>query len=117
MSTETDGNDTSSGLDALVALLHFQGVAADREQIRHRLGTNKIGASEILRCAKDFGLKARACRTKWSRLAKTPLPAIASLRDGRFMAVTVEIKTGSRTILSYLLSPLRRYRQETLRER
>jgi len=33
------------------------------------------------------------------------------------MAVTVEIKTGSRTILSYLLSPLRRYRQEILRER
>src|SRR5262249_28406364 len=33
------------------------------------------------------------------------------------MAVTVEIKTGSRTIMSYLLSPLRRYRQATLRER
>jgi membrane fusion protein, hemolysin D len=33
------------------------------------------------------------------------------------MAVTVEIKTGSRTILDYLLSPLRRYRQEILRER
>ena len=33
------------------------------------------------------------------------------------MAVTVEIKTGSRTILSYLLSPLLRYRQEVLRER
>jgi hemolysin D len=33
------------------------------------------------------------------------------------MAVTVEIKTGSRTILSYLSSPLLRYRQETLRER
>src|SRR6476661_322013 len=33
------------------------------------------------------------------------------------MAATVEIKTGSRTILSYLLSPLLRYRQETLRER
>ena len=33
------------------------------------------------------------------------------------MAVTVEIKTGSRTILGYLLSPLRRYRQEALRER
>jgi len=33
------------------------------------------------------------------------------------MAVTVEIKTGSRKILSYLLSPLLRYRQETLRER
>ena len=30
------------------------------------------------------------------------------------MAVTVEIKTGSRMILSYLLSPLLRYRQESL---
>ena len=33
------------------------------------------------------------------------------------MAVTVEIKTGSRKIISYLLSPLLRYRQESLRER
>jgi hemolysin D len=33
------------------------------------------------------------------------------------MAVTVEIRTGSRRIISYLLSPLVRYRQEVLRER
>jgi hemolysin D len=33
------------------------------------------------------------------------------------MAVTVEIKTGSRRILSYLLSPLLRYQQEVLHER
>lgn len=33
------------------------------------------------------------------------------------MAVTVEIKTGSRRIISYLLSPLTRYNQEVLRER
>ena len=33
------------------------------------------------------------------------------------MAVTVEIKTGSRTLISYLLSPLLRYKQESLRER
>jgi hemolysin D len=33
------------------------------------------------------------------------------------MAVTVEIKTGSRRIISYLLSPLVRYKQESLRER
>jgi hemolysin D len=32
------------------------------------------------------------------------------------MAATVEIKTGARTILSYLLSPLMRYRHEALRE-
>lgn len=33
------------------------------------------------------------------------------------MAVTAEIKSGSRRIISYLLSPLLRYRQESLRER
>jgi hemolysin D len=33
------------------------------------------------------------------------------------MAVTVEVKTGSRTILSYLPSPLQRYRHDIMRER
>jgi hemolysin D len=33
------------------------------------------------------------------------------------MAVTVEIKTGTRSIISYLLSPLARYRHESMRER
>jgi membrane fusion protein, hemolysin D len=33
------------------------------------------------------------------------------------MAVTVEIKTGTRRIIEYVLSPLLRYRQESLRER
>ncbi len=33
------------------------------------------------------------------------------------MAVTVEIKTGSRRLIEYLLSPLLRYKQESLRER
>ena len=36
---------------------------------------------------------------------------------GPGMAVTVEIKTGSRRMISYLLSPLARYKQEALRER
>lgn len=40
---------------------------------------------------------------------------LVSLSPG--MAVTVEIRTGSRTILSYLLSPLQRYRHEIMRER
>ena len=33
------------------------------------------------------------------------------------MAVTVEIKTGERRIVEFLLSPLLRYKQESLRER
>src|SRR5882672_2143130 len=75
------------GLEALITLPHLKDVAADRGQIRHRLGTDRIGAPEMLRCAKDLGLKARAWRTDWSRLARTPLPAIASLRDGGFLVL------------------------------
>jgi hemolysin D len=40
---------------------------------------------------------------------------LVSLSPG--MAVTVEIKTGTRRIISYLLSPLMRYKQDSLRER
>jgi hemolysin D len=33
------------------------------------------------------------------------------------MAVTVEVKTGQRRIIEYVMSPLLRYKQESLRER
>jgi hemolysin D len=33
------------------------------------------------------------------------------------MAVTVEIETGSRRIIAYLLSPLMKFKQDALRER
>jgi subfamily B ATP-binding cassette protein HlyB/CyaB len=97
MSIETNGaRPADPGLEALVTLLHLQGVAADAGQIRHRLGTDKVGAPEMLRCARDLGLKARAYRTDWSRLGSTPLPAIASLRDGGFLLLA---KTDGNRIL------------------
>jgi hemolysin D len=40
---------------------------------------------------------------------------MVDLRPG--MAVTVEVETGKRRVIDYLLSPLLRYRQESLRER
>jgi ATP-binding cassette, subfamily B, bacterial HlyB/CyaB len=72
------------GLASLVVLLRFQGIGADPEQIRHRFGT-KIGIPEMLRCAKELGLKARMRTTNWTRLAHTPLPGIAALKDGSFL--------------------------------
>ena len=49
------------------------------------MGTSRVGVTEILRCSREFGLKARAQRSSWNRLAVTPLPAIAALRDGSFL--------------------------------
>ena len=86
MNSESDNPAAADqGLAALVALLRFHGVGADPEQIRHRFGAKAIGVPEMLRCAKELGLKARAVTTRWERLAQTPFPSIASLRDGRFL--------------------------------
>jgi subfamily B ATP-binding cassette protein HlyB/CyaB len=66
-------------------LLRFHGAGADPAQIRHQCGTAAIGTAEMIRCAKEFGLKARELKTSWARLATTPLPAIATLKDGGFL--------------------------------
>ena len=75
------------GLASLTLLLRFHGIAANGDQILHKFGTDKIGILEMLRCAKEYGLKAKSRLTTWSRLATTPLPAIAQLKDGSFVFV------------------------------
>ena len=86
MSTETGNvNSADPGLSALVMLLRFHGLGADPEQIRHRFGRGTIGIPEMLRCAKELGLKARSRLTTWERLVSTPMPAIVALRDGGFL--------------------------------
>jgi subfamily B ATP-binding cassette protein HlyB/CyaB len=81
----SDGNSGQQGLTALVMLLRFHGVGVDPAQIRHQLGTDAVGVPEMLRCAQQLGLKARESKTRWDRLARTPLPGIAVLRDGGFL--------------------------------
>ncbi|MET4215865.1 subfamily B ATP-binding cassette protein HlyB/CyaB [Bradyrhizobium sp. LB14.3] len=83
----TNAGVADTGLDALLTLLHLKGVAADRDQLRHRTGAAVFGAADIVRCARSLGLKARTYRTQWSRLPDSPLPAIAMLRDGSFMVI------------------------------
>ena len=77
---------SDSGLAALVLLLRFNGVGVNSEQIRHRFGGD-IGVPEMVRCAKEFGLKARTSQSKWQRLINMPLPGIAVLRDGRCLVL------------------------------
>lgn len=78
------GQDT--GLGALVLLLRFHGIAADGEQLRHRYGA-RLNLADILRCAKDLGLKAKSIKTTWSRLESTPVPNIARLKNGEFIVL------------------------------
>jgi subfamily B ATP-binding cassette protein HlyB/CyaB len=75
------------GLYVLTSLLRMQGVGVDPEQIRHRFSAAPIGIPEMLRCAKELGLKARERVVDWDRLIAMPLPAIAARRDGGFLLV------------------------------
>ena len=60
------------GLIALVMMLRFHGIAIDAERIRHQFG-GSIGIPEMLRCAKELGLK------DWERDADTRERWIAAL--------------------------------------
>ncbi len=75
------------GLAVLMMVLRYQGVGADPDQLRHRFGHGSVGVPQMLRCAKELGLKAKCYRTDWTRLALTPLPGIAVLRDGGFLVL------------------------------
>ena len=66
----TNLNPADPGLVVLVTLLRFNGIGADPEQIRHRFGGSPVGIAEMLRLGKELGLKARATKSAWPRLAK-----------------------------------------------
>jgi hemolysin D len=85
-----------------------------RDRQQDRSGEQRIGSENQTSEPKGQELNYSA-RISLDRTRMQIDDRMVNLSPG--MAVTVEIKTGSRTILSYLLSPLRRYRQEMLRER
>src|SRR6478672_11858617 len=87
-------------------------VIRDRQQDRsddRRLGTQN-DSSEPNGQELNYSARISLDRTRMQIDAR-----MVNLSPG--MAVTVEIKTGTRTILSYVLSPLLRYQKEVLRER
>jgi subfamily B ATP-binding cassette protein HlyB/CyaB len=79
--------EKDSGLECLILLLRFHQISVDADQISHQFSGEAIGVTEMLRCAKDLRLKARAVTTDWSGLMKLPLPAIVELKDKRFLIV------------------------------
>lgn len=78
----TEAIDT--GLDAFVTLLRLRGISVDGPQLRHQFGM-PLHAEQMLRAARQFGVKARLVTTRRKRLQATPLPAVAALKDGRYL--------------------------------
>jgi membrane fusion protein, hemolysin D len=97
-------------------LLHGQVLSISSDSIvRDAPGDNKSAASANATSEPKGQELTYAARISLDRTQMQVEDKMVNLSPG--MAVTAEIKTGSRRIISYLLSPLMKYRQESLRER
>jgi subfamily B ATP-binding cassette protein HlyB/CyaB len=78
-----------TGLICLLILARFYDLPADGSQLRHQFTQSgqPLSDTELLRAAKHIGLKAGMKQINWSRLANTPLPAIAKRCDGRYVVL------------------------------
>ena len=85
----TQKDHIDSGLICTVILAGVQGISADPQQLRHELAASSEAFEnrEILRAAKLLGLKARAVTSRWERLSKLVLPAIARHKDGHYFVL------------------------------
>lgn len=71
-------------LEALCQLARYHQIAAEPPTLRHQLGlspTEAVGLPDVLRAAKQLGLKAKLSNTSPDRLALSPLPALAVMRN------------------------------------
>jgi subfamily B ATP-binding cassette protein HlyB/CyaB len=90
---ESEGQRAPPGMDTglvcLVLLARYLGLAADPEQLRHLFAAPGalFADTEILRAAKSLGLKAGRLTSRWDKLAGTPMPAIALLKDGSYVVL------------------------------
>jgi len=86
----TADNTTSEpdcGAKALAFALQILGLPADPAEIAHQSGKRELDETDLLRAARRFPVKARAHRSSFERLAKTPLPALAKLKWGGWLVL------------------------------
>jgi hemolysin D len=100
-------------------LLHGEVINVSQDAIARGMQQDKSGdkvqGTEVSSSEPKGQELSYAARVSLDRTQMQVEEKLVNLSPG--MAATVEIKTGSRRIISYLLSPLLRYKQEMLRER
>jgi ATP-binding cassette, subfamily B, bacterial HlyB/CyaB len=73
------------GLEALVQIARFHGIAADAAQLKHQAAVDagNFKDKDILKAAQTLGLKARIVPFRPAMLGTTPLPALVLDRNGQ----------------------------------
>jgi len=75
------------GAAALAFILQVLGLPANAAELVHVSGKATLDADDLLRLARRFPVKARLIASTLERLATTPLPALAQMRDGGWLVV------------------------------
>ena len=91
-------------LSALCVIARLHNIAADPATLAHQLGLtpgDPVDTPTLLHAARHLGLKAKSTRTSLERLALTPMPALAILRntDGGERCVVLAQCDGQRVLL------------------
>ncbi|HBH78226.1 MAG TPA: type I secretion system permease/ATPase, partial [Nitrospira sp.] len=84
---ESDESDT--GLLCLLILAQYYDLPVNGSQLRHQFARSgqKLSETELLRAAKNLGLKAGLVTSEWNKLQEASLPAMAKLVDGGYLVV------------------------------
>jgi ATP-binding cassette, subfamily B, bacterial HlyB/CyaB len=94
---ERPATSADAGLEALVLIARFHGIAADAAQLRHNAAIEhgSFAEADLVRSARSIGLKAQGVGVIAKRLPSTPFPALVMDRNGRhFILAGCDGKTG-----------------------
>lgn len=78
-----------TALVCLVYVARVMGIPADEKQLAraYALGERLMDARLFLRAARDLGMKGRLIRPRPDKIARLPVPAVAIMKDGRFVVL------------------------------
>jgi subfamily B ATP-binding cassette protein HlyB/CyaB len=84
---DTPQTRPAAGAAALAFALQMLGVPADPAEITHQSGKRTLDEADLLRATRRFPVKARARRSSYQRLLRTPLPALGALKNGGWLVL------------------------------
>ncbi|WP_321789571.1 type I secretion system permease/ATPase [Paraburkholderia sp. J94] len=104
------------GLNGLVMIARYHGMAIDAQQIRHAAGCGKEVFSErqLLLSARAIGLKVRAVTITAARLKTTPFPALAMAHNGAHFMIAACDGTKALTLLPGERAPVARALEDVI---
>lgn len=84
-----ESEESDTGLRSLQIIAQYYDLPVNGLQLRHQFAQSgqKLSDTELLRAAKNLGLKAGLVTSEWHKLQEASLPAMAKLVDGGYLVV------------------------------